>query len=188
MKIIAGERDPLEGFHRDCPEDGITIKNLTKGTVSRGNYSFLNSTNTDDVFVFCMSTSFEDHLWKEFEAEACIEITDVEAFVKKVKFRVKRLISSHKCGLLHQKVNYYQDNAPAGFNIKDPKNLAFAKGVHYEHQDEYRFVFGGRKAFKLTQQVALEGHDFIAEAKKGQAKDKFLEVGSIADIVKVHYA
>ena len=76
----------------------------------------------------------------------------------------------------------------ADFDIKDPKNLAFAKSIDYQHQGEYRLVFGARKAFKLTQQIVVNQHyDFRQEVMKGTTKEKLIEIGSISDLVKVYY-
>lgn len=181
--------DPLEGFHRDNPDNDITISDpITGKTLSKGDYSFLNSTNTDLINVFCLSTRYGNDLYEEFESDCCIEILDSGEFIRRVLMAVKRLVSSHASGLLHREVIYYKDNAPAGFDIKKPKNLAFAKGVHYQHQDEYRLAFGSRKAFNLTQQIVVNAnYDFVGEAKKGSPKEKHVKIGNISEIVKVHY-
>ncbi len=181
--------DPLEGFHRDNPDNDITLSCPDTGRIlAKGDYSFLNSTNSDLIYVFCLSKEHSARLYDEFEADACIEITDTQEFMKRCRFAVKRLISSHKSGLLNKDVFYYRDNAPAEFNIKDPKNLAFAKGVHYKHQNEHRMVFGTRKAFELTQSIVInKTYDFIEDTKSGIAKSKLLRIGNISDIVKVHY-
>lgn len=140
------------------------------------------------INVFCLSTQHDSKLYEEFDSDCCIEILDPNEFIKKTKIAVKKLISAHKTGLLHREVIYYQDNAPASFDIKNPKNLAFAKGVYYQHQQEYRLVFGNKKAFDLVQQIVSNGsYDFIAEAKKGIPKEKHMYIGKLNGIVKVHY-
>ncbi|MCU7808941.1 MAG: hypothetical protein KZQ73_13890, partial [Candidatus Thiodiazotropha sp. (ex Semelilucina semeliformis)] len=94
----------------------------------------------------------------------------------------------HQSGLLHREVIYYHDNTPAGFDIKNPKNLAFVKGIHYQQQQEYRLVFGSKKAFDLVQQIVTNSsYDFIGEAKKGKPKEKHIYIGKLNDIVKIHY-
>jgi len=180
--------DPLEGFHRDNPDNDITITNPTTGKVIKGDFSFLNSTNTDLIQVFCLSKLFDKDLFDEFEADACLEIFEVDEFLRRSKIAVKKLISSHSSGLLFDSVWYYKENAPVGFDIKDPKNLSFAKGIHYQNQEEFRLVFGSKKAFNLTQQIVVNNnYDFIAEAKKGVPKEKLIKIGKIDDIVKIHY-
>lgn len=181
--------DPLEGFHRDNPENDVTLSCPKTGRIlAKGDFSFLNSTNTDLIFVFCMSRILKDELYKEFETNTCIEITEPLEFTKRVHFSIKKLLSPHKNGLLTGDVNYYRDNAPVGFDVKDPKNLAFAKGNHYEPQKEFRLVFGTTKrAFDLKQQIVVNrSYDFLKEAKNGQPKEKLVKIGCLRDITKVH--
>lgn len=181
--------DPLEGFHRDNPDNDITLSCPRTGRIlAKGDFSYLNSTNSDFIYVFCLSKNIISNLYDEFEADACIEITDVPEFMKRAKFAVKKLLSAHPSGLIHNDVIYYHDNAPANFDIKKPQNLAFAKGIHYEHQNEYRMIFGTRKAFNLKQSIIInQNYSFIDEAKKGIAKNKPVKLGSLADITKVHF-
>lgn len=181
--------DPLEGFHRDNPDNDITLSDPKTGKIlAKGDFSFLNSTNTDLINVFCLSKAIKPELYEEFKADCCIEIIDADEFIRRTMFAVKRLISAHDSGLLTGPVNYYMHNAPAGFDIKNPQNLAFAKGVTYEHQKEFRLVFGTKKAFDLKQQIVInKSYDFIGEAKKGTPKEKHIFIGDIRDIVKIHH-
>lgn len=180
--------DPLEGFHRDNPDNDITIKNLNTGKVIQGDFSFLNSTNTDLIHVFCLSKTLKESLFKEFEADTCIEITEVNEFLNRSRIAIKNLPSIHDSGLLLGDVKYYRDNAPAGFDIKNPINLPFAKGLHYHHQEEFRMVFGSKDAFKLTQQIVInQRYDFIGEAQKGVPNEKTVKIGNMEDIVVIHY-
>lgn len=67
--------------------------------------------------------------------------------------------------------------------------LTFMKDKIYSDQREFRFVYGGRKAFKLKQQIILnQGHDFRAEAVRGTTTSKTIAVGSIEDITIVRNA
>jgi len=51
--------DPLERFHRDNPDNDIAIRNLSTGKTIKGDFSFLNSTDTDLIYVFCLSKKFD---------------------------------------------------------------------------------------------------------------------------------
>lgn len=180
--------DPLDGHHRDNPDNDITITNLTKGTKMKGDFSFLNTTNSDLIYVFCMSTTYSQELYKEFDCDACIEVTDVPTFILRIKVKLKRLISLHKAGLIHNTVKYYAANKPAEFNIKDPKELAFAKDELFRYQDEYRLVYGTKKAFKLIQKIVINKLiDFKSEAMKGVAKEKLIRIGDMSDIATIKY-
>ncbi|MCU7808552.1 MAG: hypothetical protein KZQ73_11895, partial [Candidatus Thiodiazotropha sp. (ex Semelilucina semeliformis)] len=122
--------DPLEGFHRDNPDNDVTLSDPKTGRIlAKGDFSFLNSTNTDSINVFCLSMRHDSRLYKEFCSDCCIEILDPDEFIRRTRIAVKKLISTHQSGLLHREVIYYHDNKPAGFDIKNPKNLAFVKGI-----------------------------------------------------------
>ncbi|MBT9175582.1 MAG: hypothetical protein DDT22_01262 [candidate division WS2 bacterium] len=180
--------DPLEGHHRDNPDNDMVITNLSTGKGIKGDFSFLNATDSDLIYVFCMSTINSSDLYGEFKSNACIEITDVEKFILRIRVKLKHLISCHKSGLLHGDVKYYAANKVAEFNIKDPKELAFAKDKMFKHQHEYRLVFGTKKAFKLEQKIVInKGYNFKDETIKGTAKEKLIKIGDISDFANVKY-
>lgn len=179
--------DYLEASHRDNPDNDITITALKDGIPRNFDASFINSTDSDLIFMFCTSLEFSPKYFEEFNCDACIEITHPEEFCRRIRTAVKRKISTHKNGLLCGKVNYYRPNEPANHNVRDATVLPFLKDEIYSNQREFRFVFGVRKAFKLTQQIVLnKGHDFRAEALAGMAKSKSIKIGSIEDIAIVH--
>lgn len=181
--------DYLEASHRDNPDNDITITALKDGIRRNYDASFVNSTNSDLIFMFCTSLEFSPWYFKEFNCDACIEITEPEELCRRIRIAVKQKISTHKKGLLGGKVNYYRPNEPANQNIKDATVLPFLKDEIYSGQCEFRFVFGVRKAFELKQQIIMnKGHDFRAEAMKGVVKSKIVKIGSIEDISIVHKA
>lgn len=180
--------DPLEGLHRDNPDNDITIRRQSDGHITKGDFSFLNSIDSDLVYVFCLSNSLTNELYNEFESDACIEITNPQEFIKRVLLKVKRLVSCHKVGLLSGNVNYYQPNEAAEFNIHDPYKLPFSKDIEFISQDEYRIVFGTRKAFKIEKSIVANAkYDFREEAMKGTKKEKYIKIGSIGDIANIKY-
>lgn len=178
--------DFLEAHHRDNPDNDITLNNLSTGKKVIGDFSFLNTTDSDHIFVFCLSKAYRKELCEEFNSDACVEITDAPEFIRRVRVKLKRLLSTHKYGLLNGSAKYYRQNAPAEFNIKDPKELVFAKDEFFQHQDEYRLAFGNRKAFKLVQKVVINGkYDFKNEAMKGTTKEKLITIGNLSDIARI---
>ena len=181
--------DPLEGLHRDNPDHDIEIENLSTGKKTVGDFSFLNSTNSDLIFAFCLSEKYDSGLYEEFECDCCVEITNVEELIRRTRLTVKRLVSLHKSGLICGPVTYYASNRPVELNVKEPKELVFAKDQVFSTQNEYRLVFGTKKAFSLTQSIIInDGYDFRAEAMNGTSKKKLVKIGSIRDIVNVRYA
>lgn len=151
--------DPYEGIHKDHPGTEREIRNLTKGFVSRGAFSFLHSTDSDHIFAFCLSQRLDARMAKDFGADAVIEFFDPEELIRRVRFNLRRVLSVHRVGVLAKEVMYYAPGEPALFDVADPKNLAFVKNEQYRPQSEYRLVFGSRKAFRLIQQIAQPHHD-----------------------------
>ena len=93
--------DPFEGFHRDNPDNDITLSDSKTGKIlAKGDFSFLNSTNTDLINVFCLSKALKAELYEEFKANCCIEIIDADEFIRRTRFAVTRLASAHDSGLL----------------------------------------------------------------------------------------
>lgn len=177
--------DPYEGIHKDHPGTDITIHNFTQGISSVGKFSFLNSTNSDHIFAFCLSERFDNELKLEFECDACIEIFNPKEFVRRIRFHLRRLISVHKTGLLAKPVLYYNPSSTALFDVKDPTQLAFVKNEFYAKQKEYRLSFGTRQAFKLIQQIAQPHHDPYDDAIKGVCKEKLIRIGQVSDIARL---
>jgi hypothetical protein len=176
--------DVYEGIHMDHPGTDIVLKNLTRGGQVIGKFSFLNSTNSDLVFVFCLSKLLNKNLMTEFECDACIEIFKPDEFIRRVRRALARLISVHRAGLLAQPVHYYHPAEAARFDVNDPKQLAFAKSEFYVEQEEFRLSFGTKRAFKLVQQIAQPHYDPYSDAIKGQCKEKLVRVGTLHDVAR----
>ena len=178
--------DSYEGIHINDPKTTITISNPFEGVWSEGNYTFLNSTNSDLVYAFCLSEDLSKNLMLEFNCDSCIEIFNPDEFIRRVRHSIARLISiNQKVGLLAQSVNYYHPSEPALFNVDDPTQLAFAKKESYKKQKEFRLSFGTRKAFKLVQQIAQPHHDPYLDAINKEAKEKLLRIGSLNDVARI---
>jgi hypothetical protein len=179
--------DYLEGSHRDNPEKGAYIERKY-GIGVASDISFINSTDSDLIFMFCTSLKFSSKYFKAFNCDACIEITDPKEFCRRVRIALIQKLSTHKkIGLLCGRVSYYNSTQSPEYNIKDTTALPFLKNEIYANQYEYRLVYGTKKAFFLKQQlIQNKSHDFRAEALKGNAKSKIITIGSIEDITIVH--
>lgn len=177
--------DPYEGIHKDHPGTDIVLENITQGSKIVGRFSFLNSTDSDLIFAFCLSERLSKDLMAEFESDACIEIFKPVEFIRRVRFALVRLVSVHRAGLIAQPVHYYHPAEEARFDIKNPTQLAFAKNKSYAAQEEFRVSFGSRRAFKLVQQITQPHYDPYDDAIKGQCKEKLVRVGSLHDIARI---
>ena len=179
--------DPCEGIHKFSPDKPSSIHTLSTGIIRIDNYNFLNSTNSDLIFAFCLSKRLSRELMIEFNCDACIEIFDPQEFIRRVRFKLARLISVsiHSYGLIAQPVKYYNPLEMPEFDYTKPTNIIFAKEMHYKKQEEFRLAFGKKGAFKRIQQFTLPNYDPEYEASKGKKIEKLVQVGDLNDIAFV---
>lgn len=180
--------DIYEGMHRDNPDNPVTIQNITRGTEVKGNYTFINKVNCNQIFIYCLSKSYNSNLFRMFESNSCIEIFDVTEFSRRLKKKIVTGKQTHKkYRLLQGDVVYYQKNKAIEEDITNPYRIPFLKDKSYEEQDEYRFVFGfGNDCLNVTRQVASEKYKYEEESKIVIEKTIRITIGSILDIAKIH--
>lgn len=181
--------DPWEGLHRDNPDHDCELTVLKSGKTIAGDFSLLREIDCENVFVFCLSQEFSKKLYYKFDSDVCIEMADINEFVKRIRKQViPKLSTNKKAGVLHKPVHYYASNKPAEFNVSDPFEIPFAKDEFFTDQDEYRIVFGkGKKAFDITNRIIDNGkYDFREEAQKKISKELFVTIGNFEDICVVH--
>ncbi|MDD5175716.1 MAG: hypothetical protein PHQ05_04750 [Sterolibacterium sp.] len=181
--------DATEGIHRDRPETGATIENLSVGGTINGDFTFLNEIESDLVYVFCTSEIFDKTLFCDFEVDCCIEIYNSDEFAKRIQRKVMSLASTNKSiGLLRGSANYYDPGNAVEFDVKNPRTIAFAKDISYAHQKEFRFAFGrGKKSFCIQESIVIsKRYDFQAAAESSTRAEKKLLIGSVKDIARIH--
>jgi hypothetical protein len=184
--------DATEGIHRDRPEAGVSLENLSAGGTVFGDFTSLNEIDSDLVFVFCTAEILNQTLFHDFEVDCCIEINNPEEFAKRIQRKVMSLVSSKKSiGLLRGSAIYYDPGKSAEFDVKSPTKIAFAKDISYAYQKEFRFAFGkGEKSFCIDRTkvkiVISKLYDFQEEAKSSTGAEKKLMIGSIKDIARIH--
>ena len=147
--------DPFEGLHRDNPDNKISITALETGKTISGDFSFLNEISFDLIFVYCLSKSFNDYLFDEFNSDSCIIIKDIDELVLRLNRKLKKLFNIDKKYILHDEVNYYEPNKYSDIDVHNPHKISFLKHKNYSNQDEYRLVFGKRKCFTLKKKIVI---------------------------------
>lgn len=178
--------DPYEGTHKDHPGTDITLESLDGRVKSVGKFAFLNTLNSDLVYVFCLSNRLDKKLMSDFGADACIEITDVDAFQSRIRRAVMSSLKvNRKVGVLAGQVSYYDPATPTREDIQDVKKLPFFKRKEYEKQAEYRLCFGHKKgSFELIQQITQPHHNPYDEVAGKLTIDWPISVGPISDIAR----
>ncbi|MCK4392391.1 hypothetical protein KAX17_05755 [Candidatus Bipolaricaulota bacterium] len=182
-----GRGDVYEGMHVDHPDNDVTITNLSKGTVMRGDFTFVNRTRADLIYCFCLSQRLHLSLFDEFSSDRCVEIIDVSEFLHRARCAVTRLKSASDWEFLHRPVKYYEGDKASGADIKESRNLAFFKPLSLSHQDEYRLVAARTSSFQLIQEIVrADAYDFSHDVGEQPKREIRFRAGSIEDIVIVH--
>jgi hypothetical protein len=75
--------DEYEGTRLYRPLNGLEINNLTQNTQANLQMGAEFITKAQEIFVYCVSMSFEDALVKEFDAKACVEICNPLKFIQR---------------------------------------------------------------------------------------------------------
>jgi len=134
----AARGDLLEGRHIDRPGGGVSITNLSTGQRMQGDFAFVNSVDTENIFVYCFSMKHDEELYRSFGADACVEITSITQFVRDCRQALRRKHSN--LVICHGPVEYYSQKTAAEKCVKDPRNLPFFKPDRFASQAEYRIV------------------------------------------------
>jgi len=75
--------DEYEGTRLYRPLNGLEITNLTQHTQANLQRGAEFITKAHEIFIYCVSMSFNDALKTEFDAKACVEICDPLKFIQR---------------------------------------------------------------------------------------------------------
>lgn len=177
--------DPNEAMLLFRPKVGLAVNNLTTGQRFLLPATFVSSVVANDVWVYCVSQRFDWDVAAEFEADACVEITDVRRFVLKLQRAVKAHVASSV--LLNRPVRYYDTEDPADANWALPDQIIYSKRAGYSGQSEYRFAFAKQTILKVGNAVQrLQFGDVVPLDSPAIPRPTVLEVGDLRKLVRVH--
>jgi hypothetical protein len=183
-----GRRDLLEGLHLDYPDNPVSVTSLDGSARFYGRAAFINSINTQLLFVFCLSEILDDSLFKKFSSDACVEIINPSEFIRRCRVAVAKTFFFRDSPLLDRGISYYMPNRPAPIDVHNPRHLAFCKHESYADEHEYRLAFALRGAFKQTRRLVRMGggFSFDEELEVLTSDKREVTIGPISDIVTVH--
>jgi hypothetical protein len=182
-----GRNDLLEGLHMDRPNNPITLQAPDGQVLWQGRAAFLNSINANGVFVFCLAEVLSESLFQEFEVNACVEIVDPGEFIQRCDATIRTQSCFSESGLLHGRVEYYAPHQPAQGDVTNPRTIPFFKHQAYSHQTEYRLAVAIKGGLQLTRSIVNDLFTFDDEVAAGIEDNRHIFIGSIRDIVKVHF-
>lgn len=155
------------------PLNGLEIKNLTRGTRGAIQKGMECHTHADQIYIFCVSLSFNECLRQEFSAVACVEIHEPKEFIR----RWERALPPEANG--HTKNGY-------------PKHIArrieyYRAQEAFADQAEYRFAFTMTEAFEFENcryQLVARKHRPLPKPEEHHSMT--LELESLSDICTLH--
>jgi hypothetical protein len=189
FRMIEGDprTDIHEGWHVDRPKHPVQIEIVGTTRIIEGDFAFHNNImHPERIFCFCTSMK-HDPSHSKF-GDACIEILNPVLLTKRLRtalLRRGRLTRLADPVLLARPVSYYRvdEEAPAEINMKDPRDIPFAKRESYSDECEFRFVFARRGGYELLQQLVTADGGAVDMAGKPQS-EMLIKIGSIRDIAR----
>ena len=182
--------DRKEGTSVYSPPKGLEITNYTRKTFSvKEGWLMESDAKSDEIFVFCMSKSLTDEMMRAFNAVACVEITDVPRFCRRVENALKDASLGGKPGRerIGQAVQYYDPAHQPEARWAIPDMIASSKFNYYKWQDEFRLLYSRTDALKF-QNVSMRLIKGELEHVIDISKHRFetVEIGSLDDIAVLH--
>jgi hypothetical protein len=179
--------DHYEGSRTWMPEGGVIMRGRTTGQVGKFTepWAFNALVNAEDIFVYCVSNSYNDLLVREFNAVACIEIFNKSAFFGRL-----RPALPPNAKLVSGPVEYYQYQQSEKLQLNtlmasSPDKIVRSKLVHFSYQDEYRFAFSTTNALDAgSARFCLR--EFKPAPNPSEHHDETLHLGSLRDICRLH--
>ena len=179
--------DEFEGTRLHRPHRGLEITLVESQQKVVLPHSFESTANEDDVFVFCLSTVLSADLAAKFQADACIEIKHVAAFVAGVRSALLRRPSIKSKALVHGKVEYYSPDQTPTIEWALPERIAMSKLSAYAAQQEYRIAFAVNDAFRFQNaRLRLVAPGERRPPRATAHPQRLFKLGSLSKLCKVH--
>jgi hypothetical protein len=173
--------DEYEGTRLYRPLNGLEITNLTQHTQGKLQLGAEFITKAHEIFVYCVSMSFNDALKNEFDAKACVEICDPLRLIQ----RWQRAVGDYQ-KYVCRRVSYYHGHDLPGNVWAIPDLITTTKLKKFAYQEEYRFAYTKTDAFKFEN---VEGKLVDRKARPAPKPDEHfhetLDLGDLHDICRI---
>lgn len=180
--------DEFEGTRLHRPDNGLEITLIETQQKIILPYSFESTVNEEDIFVFCLSTVLSKNIAAQFQADSCVEIKDASVFISAIRSALSRRPSIKNKTLIYGPVNYYSPDQPPIIDWALPERIAMSKLNSYAEQQEYRITFAVNDALRVENtRIRLVSHDQRKFPKATAYIERFLKLGSLAKLCKIHH-
>ncbi|WP_426170396.1 hypothetical protein [Pseudoduganella sp. R-34] len=172
--------DKHEGTRLHNKPEGLTLTKVNSGESLVFNGSFESTVQTDDIMVFCLSTSLSADLAHDFGANTCIEIHNPAMLIAGIRAALQRRSAIKNKNLIHAAVRYYDPSDNVGIEWAFPDRIALSKTKHYEKQKEYRIAFGLNNALSFENtSLRLVANDHKEVHKLANHREILLKIGDL---------
>lgn len=176
-------RDDYEGTRVYLPENGLVTHNRATGQIVKfvEPWAFESGVKASEVFVFCVSNSYDNRLMEEFHAEACVEIVNRPGFFDRL-----RPALPENATFVHGNVRYYSKSDEVKTIWAFPDQIIMSKLRRFAQQDEYRFGFSTTDALKFQKaNYRLTGRESRPTPNPSEHLSQKLNLGSLGGICKL---
>jgi len=178
--------DDLEGTHAYEPETGLEITKQT-GEKLRMQGSFRSSVKEPDkLFIYSTSTLLSADLARNFQADACVEITDFDTFLARLRSALRRKHRPKLKTLIYGKVTYYCPETPPKEVWALPDRIVMHKPQRFADQCEYRFAISNRADtfdFENVNVALVQGQQ--SRLKLDSYPTMLLKLGPMSDCCRI---
>ena len=149
-------------------------------------------TKAHEIFVYCVSMSFEDALLEEFDAKACVEICNPLKFIQRWQKALppEALVTSGAVGdyqkYVCRMVRYYHAHDLPGNVWAIPDLITTTKLKKFAYQQEYRFAYTKTDAFRFENvRIQLVDRKARPLPKPEEHDHETLDLGNLRDICRI---
>lgn len=183
--------DPFEGSASYRPDGGLVMTNHTQGSVETLADHAVHSTATqEEIFAFCLSRSMTERMWSCFNATACVEITNLAAFCRRVQAATPApatFLGPPGNQRIGARVSYYHPAREKEARWALPDQIAITKHEDFAWQNEFRLLFSHSDALSpYRTQVTLISGEATAPPKGTDHPRELIEAASMRDICIIH--
>jgi hypothetical protein len=138
--------DEYEGTLVYRPAGGLQVNNVTNGTSGPLQMGMECLVKGRDIYICCLSRSFDDVLLREFKAVACVEIVGPREFISRWENALPAE-ARRKEQHVARRVKYYNREDLPGNVWALPDLIITTKLKRFEYQKEFRLAYTSTDAF-----------------------------------------
>ena len=179
--------DRLEAVRQYKPKAGLAVNINGRSEPVMLPMAFEAQARERDILVFCLSTVLSAELAAEFNADACVEITEPDDFLHRLRRALVARPSLKGTPLINDAISYYDPEFPPLADWALPERIALSKIDAYRRQAEYRIAFGRRRAFDVSNvRTRLTSAPASLEQSTRSHPQVLLQIGDLRHICKTH--